>query len=130
MSALNIPVEISQPMSGMLPSILNELVQHLQNLIENGQPHSIDLARQPLTSIDLIELEKLLGKGELSITLNTIGDSEIFETAFSGIWWVKHYTADQVLISQFIEITNIPDIIKSQPEDMQLALSRLKSQRH
>ena len=130
MSTLNIPVEISQPASGMLPSVLSDLIQHLQNFIEKGQPHSIDLARQPLTSIDLIELEKLLGKGELSITLSTIGDSEIFETAFSGIWWVKHYTADQILISQFIEITNIPDIIKSQPEDMQLALSRLKSQRH
>lgn len=125
MKSLNIPVEVTQPPTGMTEAVLSELAEHLKNLIDNDTSYVIDVNSLPLSDIDIAQLEHRLGKGEVEVNLNTIGESHIFETAYNGIWWVKHYTPEKVLISQFIEITTIPHIIKSQPEDSKLALSRL-----
>lgn len=129
MKPLDIPVETTQPPTGMLEAVLTELAEHLQNLVDCNTNHVIDLESLPLSTSDLSQLQQYLGKGEVDITLTTIGESHIFETGYSGIWWIQHYNPERVLISQFIEITTVPDIIKSQPEDMQLAISRFNSER-
>ncbi|MBC8212087.1 MAG: hydrogenase expression/formation protein [Gammaproteobacteria bacterium] len=124
---LNLPIEIAAPSTGMAQAVLHELAGHLQQLIESGKTEVIDLTSLPMSSSDKQQLETQLGKGEVDITLTTIGESRIFETAYSGIWWIRHYTADQHLIAELIEICSVPQIIKSHPADMQQALSRLKN---
>lgn len=130
MKPLDITVETAQPPTGMLEAVLTELGEHLQNLIDSNTTNIIDLNSLPLSEFDITQLEQKLGKGEVEVTLTTIGESHIFETGYNGIWWLKHYTPEQILLSQFIEITTMPDIIKSQPEDMKLALSRFNSERN
>lgn len=126
MNLLNIPLEISEPNTGMAKAVLSELFEHLQELAVSSKPHMIDLTSLPMTNSDKQELAKLLGQGEVTITLSTIGESLIHETAFSGVWWIKHYTHDQKLISELIEITPVPGIIKSHPDDIQHAADELK----
>ena len=126
MTSLQIPIEVAAPSTGMAQAILTELVNHMQQLVDTGASHVIDLASLPMSDTDKQELESLLGKGEVTITLHTLGDSHIFETAFSGIWWIKHYTADQHLISELIEIATVPEIIRSHPEDIRKSSQDLK----
>ena len=123
---LNIAVDVSEPTTGMAQAVFNELVDKLQELAENAKQHVIDISSLPLSDSDKQQLETLLGQGEVQVTLSTIGESRIVETAYSGIWWVKHYTADDKLISELIEITRIPEIIKSHPDDIQHAANAIK----
>ena len=126
LNALNIPVEVSQPGTGMADAVLNELLDHLRAFIASKQSHVIDLSSLPLSETDKRELEKRLGQGEIEATLSSMGDSKIFETKYSGIWWVKHYTTDGVLIAEFIEITTVPDILKSHGDDIQQSITELE----
>lgn len=125
MNSLDIPLEIAEPTSGMAQAILTELYDHLSGLASSGTRHVIDLTSLPMSETDKRELESLLGRGEVSVTLKTIGDSEIFETGYCGIWWIKHYTADKKLISELLEITTVPEIIKSHPDDIKKSVDEL-----
>lgn len=125
MTLTDIPVEVADPNTGMAKAVLSELLDHLQVLANSGNPHVIDLTSLPMTNSDKQELASLLGTGEVNITLSTIGESLIYETAFSGVWWIKHYTSDQKLISELIEITTVPEIIKSHSDDIKHAANEL-----
>ncbi len=126
MNQLNIPIEIRHSSGSMASALFNELAQHLQQLVEQGTEHTVDLFSLPISDEDKQELEQMLGKGEVEVTLNTVGQSLIFETSYSGIWWVRHYAADELLISEFIEVSWIPEIIKSHPSDAALSADRMK----
>ncbi len=114
-------VEVIEPKTGMIQAVLSELVEQLQELADHAKQHVIDLSSLPLTTSDKKELEKLLGQGEVQATLSTLGKSQIIETAYHGVWWIKHYSPDEKLLSELIEITSIPEIIKSHPEDIRQA---------
>jgi hydrogenase-1 operon protein HyaF len=126
MNPLQIPIEINHSSSGMARALFNELAEHLQRLVDHGNEHTVDLFSLPISEQDKKELEKLLGRGEVEITLTTVGKSLIFETSYNGIWWVRHYAADELLISDFIEVSWIPEIIKSHPSDVALSADRMK----
>lgn len=126
MKNLNIALEITEPKTGLTKAVLNELIEQLQIFADTGIPHVIDLTSLPMNTSDKQELQTVLGQGEVNITLSTIGDSLIYETGYSGIWWIKHFTADQVLVSERIEITMFPEIIKSHPDDIQQAAKNIK----
>jgi hydrogenase-1 operon protein HyaF len=126
MNQLNIPIEINQTSGSMARALFNELAQHLQHLLDDGTEHTVDLFSLPVNDQDKQELDQMLGKGEVEVTLDTVGKSHIFETSFSGIWWVRHYAADELLISEFIEVTWIPEIIKSHPSDVAISADRMK----
>ncbi len=125
MSGFNLPIEVAEPRTGMAHAVLSELSDHLPALVDEGKQHVIDLTSLPMTETDKRELQDLLGKGEVSITLSTIGDSQIFETKINGIWWIKHYGADGQLISELIEITRVPDIIKSHSEEIRISIDEI-----
>ena len=57
--------------------------------------------------------------------LDALGPSEIIETRYAGVWLVTHYNDEEEVVSRFIEITAIPEILKSQDEDMSNALIEL-----
>lgn len=126
MISLEIPVEIGAPTTGMAQAVLAELNEHLTELSFSGRQHVIDLTSLPMNDSDKRELELFLGRGEVAVTLQTMGDSQVFETGYSGIWWIKHYNADNQLIAELLEITTLPEIIKSHPEDVQASAVELK----
>ena len=127
MSAINIPVEIAQPSTGMAQAVMHELHDHLQDLLDNNVTNVIDLSSLPLSEADKRELENNLGRGEISLTLDSFGNSTIHETAYSGIWWIKHYTEDGILVAELIEICRIPDIAQSHRDDIQQSLQQLNT---
>ena len=57
--------------------------------------------------------------------LNALGLSDVSETQYAGVWIITHYNDEQQIISRFIEVTTMPEILCSQTEDIMDAYSRL-----
>ncbi len=85
----------------------------------------IDLRSIPLAPGEEETIIDTLGQGEVHARLDALGPSEIYETRYAGVWLITHYNEDEAIVSRFIEITEIPDILKSQPGDMSIALTEL-----
>ncbi len=129
MNALDsINIEVSEPSSGMVKAVINELTDYLTQLVETDQTHSIDINSLPLNSTDLLELKAFLGEGEVNITLNSLGKSQIHETQYSGIWWVSHFNDSGNIIAELIEICHVPKIISSHKDDIENAVQSIKNQ--
>ena len=64
-------------------------------------------------------LRETLGRGEIHASLDALGATEIYETAIAGIWWVTHYNSRDENIAEYIEITTLPEILKTDPQDIE-----------
>jgi hydrogenase-1 operon protein HyaF len=106
-------------------SVLSEIHTLLGRLTESAEPSTIDLRSLPLTSADRAELEQHLGQGEVACALTVLGSTEIWETAYSGVWWVRHLDAEGEVASEEIVVATVPEILKSHPEDIAAAATRL-----
>lgn len=106
-------------------ALLRELENHLQRLIETGESARIDLGSLPLNSADYELLELVLGHGEVIATVDSLGVSEISDTAIPGIWRIEYYNSEEALVAEFVEITRCPELLLTQPEEMKDGLSLL-----
>jgi hydrogenase-1 operon protein HyaF len=111
--------------TGQLLAILSELKSMLIELQQTGKPNSIDLRSLPMFPGDYDRLKLVLGEGEVSARISTLGDSLIQETTIPGIWWVTHFNTDDETIAEFIEVTLLPDLLKTQTEDLAQADQQL-----
>lgn len=114
--------------TGMARSILAEVARMLQSLAADGTTSSIDLRSLPLTEADREQLEELLGRGEVVVELEVAGRSTIWETAYSGAWWVRHRGADDKISSEEIAVCPVPDILVTHPADIEAAALRIKQE--
>lgn len=105
--------------------LLHEVKHALDNLIETGHTTIIDLRSIPLAPGEEDKILHTLGQGEVKAQLNALGLSEVIETQYAGVWTVTHYNDEQEIISRFIEVTTMPEILCSQTEDIMAAYSRL-----
>lgn len=110
---------------GNVEPVLNEVLHALDRLLETGEPTVIDLAGLPFGPGELDDLDARLGEGELSAELNALGPSRIRETAFPGVWWLEHRNTTGAVVGRYIEITNAPDILRSQNADVAAGRARL-----
>ena len=108
--------------------LLNEIRYALERLLATGESTAIDLRSIPLAPGEEEQIEAALGTGEISAELEAMGPSEIRETGYPGVWLVTHYNADRQLMGRFIEITRVPDLLKSQDADIARGLQRLAGQ--
>lgn len=108
--------------------ILHEIRHALDNLIKQGETSIIDLRSIPLAPGEEDSLIGTLGQGEVHARLDALGPSEIYETAYAGVWLVTHFNENNHVVSRFIEITEIPDVLKSQREDILHAREELASE--
>ncbi len=113
---------------GNLRALLAEISALLENLVSSGQTGMIDINGLPLAPGEYETLREMLGQGEVSVRIDAIGPSEIIETHYPGVWWVTHYNVEGDIVSDMLDIAPIPDIVKSQPEDMRTGLARLRTQ--
>jgi hydrogenase-1 operon protein HyaF len=125
MSAIRLEVEIAQAKTGMLQAVLAELLERLEAFAHSGTRQVIDIQSLPLSEPDRRDLADALGEGEVSAVLDSFGKSQIKETRYAGIWWVRHYTQDGALLSELIEITDMPDILRSQTPDIETSIQQL-----
>ena len=152
--SISIEVDGSPALTGNVLPLLHEIRHALEDFATTGTEHTIDLNSLPLapqesrqlpypemtpelaTAIHrflarsparvlAVQLEDLLGSGEVRAQLDALGTSEITETAIPGVWRVTHYNGDRVVVGQFLEITDCPAILKSQPQDLPSGVSRL-----
>jgi hydrogenase-1 operon protein HyaF len=114
-------------LSGNADPILHEVRSLLKNLVTSGKSASIDLRSLPLLPGDYEKLKQTLGDGEVSATLEALGATHVRETAIHGVWWVTHYNSDETIIAEFIEVTCMPEILRTHPADARVGLDLLHS---
>lgn len=105
--------------------ILHEIRHALKRLAESGEATSIDLSSIPFGPGDEERLLGVLGRGEVQATLDALGPTRIWESAVPAVWVVDHHNADGERIAMHIEITRIPDILRTQPQDVSDAVATL-----
>lgn len=103
--------------TGNAPPILSEILEALGKLVRTGTPTVIDLGAIPFSGGDEKVLHDVLGEGEVTAVLQAMGESHVQETGIAGVWRVDNYDLHGETQSRFIEITYVPDILRTQPED-------------
>ena len=105
--------------------LLHEIRHALANLLENNNTAIIDLGAIPFAPGDERVLDSVLGEGEIHAVLKTLGESHVRETSISGVWRVDHLDDSGQYQSRFIEITYLPEILKTHFEDATTGLETL-----
>jgi hydrogenase-1 operon protein HyaF len=128
---IDIPIRIEPPartggLGGGVAAILSELVGMLEILAGGGPPATIDLRSLPMSPQDRIELQSALGDGEVRATLDADGLSTLRETRVSGIWWVEHRDRHGDLIAELLEVTRVPPILESAPDEIERSARELR----
>jgi hydrogenase-1 operon protein HyaF len=118
---------ICEPAPTLAAAVLAEIAAALARLAETDEETLIDLKSLPLSPADLEHLADALGKGEVECALEVAGRSEVRETGFSGVWWVRHLGAGDEVAVEEIAVTRIPDILMSHPDDVARAARRLSA---
>jgi len=113
---------------GNIRALLSEIATCLEKLVKTGETGMIDLNSLPLAPGEYEQLRQTLAQGEFSARIEAIGPSEIIETRYPGVWWVTHYNVEGDIVADMLEITSLPEIIKSQPEDIRTGLELLRAQ--
>ena len=108
-------------------AVLREIETRLALLLTKGEESNIDLSRLPFGPGDRALLVKTLGEGEVSAEVNSLGPTQVRETAIPGVWWVAHYNADDEVMAEFIEVTRCPAIVRTPQDDLQDGLKALRA---
>ena len=120
----DIPVKVSpsnelrNAPSAQVLAILKELQTMLNTLVETGDENYVDIHGMPLLPGEIQSLKQILGSGEVDATIAALGPTHVTETSIPGIWWVTHKNANDEIISEFIEVTDLPEILKTQHHDL------------
>jgi hydrogenase-1 operon protein HyaF len=105
--------------------LLHEILYALQRLSTERETTTFDLQAIPFGPGDEAQLFGRLGRGEVTVRLQALGESEIWETAYPGVWILEHRNILGERISLHIEVTRIPAILQTQWEDLTESIQRL-----
>lgn len=129
----NIGVKVVNPLpiqedglSGNADAILHEIVALLEAFTTSGQTGAIDLHSLPLTPDDYELLRATLADGEVHAQINAIGNTEVRETLYPGVWWVTYYNVEGDIVADLLEVTAIPEILKAPADDIREGLAHLR----
>ena len=107
-------------------ALLNEIATRLAILLERGESDSIDLRGLPLMPGERETLRNALGRGEVGAKVTALGEAEIYETAFPGVWWSQHRSESGETVAELIEICLQPAMLASHPADVGNGLERMR----
>jgi len=126
MALADIPIQaMDGGLTGNGRALLIEVADRLARFAAGGEAHVIDLSGLPLSEADRDWLRRELGEGEVHVRLAAAGESILHETAYSGVWWVEHRNEQGRRMSEFIEITRVPELLLAHPDDVILGSERL-----
>jgi hydrogenase-1 operon protein HyaF len=121
-------VELGDALTYNVKPLLHEIRHALAKLLNDQEPSVIDLRSLPLAPGEEEKLLNTLGHGEVHASLNALGPTEIVETGYPGVWVVLHYNTDREVIGKFIEICEIPELLRSQQDDIREGLEQLQTE--
>ncbi len=115
------------PRDGALAeAVAEEILALLRNFAVTGETGAVDLGGLPLSPRDRETLDEILGRGEVSAEIEVAGRSEVWETAFSGVWRVRHW-GDGSIAADLVEIVSCPEILRTDRRDARAAALRLEA---
>ncbi len=119
------------PRVPFVEALLQEITALLDELLRTGKEGAIDLRGLPLLESDRKQLEQALGHGEVNVLVSALGETRVWETAFAGVWWLRHMQVQgegrpDKIISEQIAVTFIPEILKTHRADAESALQNLQ----
>jgi hydrogenase-1 operon protein HyaF len=123
----DIPVTVELA-SGNVEPLLHEIGHALERLLNLGQASVIDLRGVPLAPGEEARILEFLGRGEVSAQLDAVGLSTVNESRFAGVWVVTHHDATGEVVGRLIEVTFVPDILRSQVPEMRESRERIARQ--
>ena len=115
-------------LGGGTVAVLYEIAALLERLQLHGETGAVDLATMPMIPADYERLRSALGEGEVQVDVRSEGTARVRETGVHGVWWVEQRDASDRLLAEFLEITTVPEILRSHPADIAAGLERLRSQ--
>ena len=121
-------IQLGENLTHNVKPLLNEIRHALQELLHSRERTIIDLRSLPLAPGEEDTLLDVLGRGEVQARLSALGPSEIIETRFPGVWLVTHRNNNDEVIGKFIEVCDIPSLLRSQQEDIRCGLEQLQMQ--
>ncbi|WGZ95723.1 MAG: hydrogenase expression/formation C-terminal domain-containing protein [Candidatus Thiothrix putei] len=125
MSLNDIPVHAASIATGNLRPVLHEIRHALSELIAHGTHGMIDLHSLPFSPQEYAELDEFLGEGEIDLTLNVLGKTRLRESGYAGVWRIEHFDGNDKRIGYFIEIGHVPEILRSQCDDIKEGLAAM-----
>ena len=117
--------EAGGPAGGMVAALLCELGELLAHFLDTGEHGTVDLLNLPMSPTDLHRLKDRLGHGEVSIVVKAAGNSEIYETAYAGLWWVQHQDESGRVVARLIEAADVPDMVPADRKDLEATADAL-----
>ena len=114
------------PAASLADAVFAELAEALARLAATGEETIVDLKSLPFSPTDLEALVERLGEGEVRCELEVAGPSEVRETAYSGIWWVRHIGGDGTAVVEQVVVARVPEILIAHPDDVAFAARRMR----
>jgi hydrogenase-1 operon protein HyaF len=129
----DIPIRLEAPpadggLGGGVTALLTELATLLEHFAEGEESAAIDLRSLPMGPQDRALLQRALGEGEVRATIDAEGVSTIRETRIGGVWWVEHRNGQGELIAELLEVTRVPAILASAPDEIAAGGRALRQQ--
>lgn len=115
------------PAPSIALALLNEIEEKLHVFVRDGENSTIDLRWLIGMPREFERLRKSLGIGEVAATVRSAGCTEVQETAVPCVWWVTHRNDDGGRLGEFVEITEIPDILRSDRLAIPRGLAELRA---
>lgn len=107
------------------PALLTELEAHAKAWRSGMETHVINLTLLPHTTKDLAFLGTRLGRGPVTLLARGYGNCRMTATALRHVWWVQHFNADDKLILDTLEVTDVPVAALAAQEDIHDSRDRL-----
>jgi len=115
--------------SGVAEALLREVARLLDALARDpGYSAAIDLRSLPMQDADLACLRHRLGDGEVEARFDQVGPTRITETAYAGVWWVRHADADDRAVLEQVVVARVPALLLAHPADIDDAAHRLATE--
>jgi hydrogenase-1 operon protein HyaF len=99
------------------PALLAEIRDASARCRPGDQAHVINLSLLPVTPEDTDYLDRMLGRGGLSVLSRGFGNCRITATAYPNVWWVQYFNSMEKLILNSVEVVDVPAVALAAAED-------------
>jgi len=110
----------------LVHTVLEAVRKALERFVGAGTSEAIDLRSAPhMDAATYQSLKDVLGQGEVSALVEAELKVEVSETRYPGVWWLTHRDEQGAIVAEFIEVVEIPEILRPHGADIRAGLKRL-----